>query len=223
MSVIVRSTLKPQQAMTMTSGCHAITSSQCSRRDGCPSRPSPSTPPARRVSDLLHRVEDLGQRLRLEIDHARPARKPARGRANLGVGHGAHVTECLRDDEIGLQRLEHVEVERVQRAVRRQPFADEGVDFRTWRVGRNERPRDLRQITHDWGIVALVRHTDEVGLETECADHLGRARQQGHDAGGHGRRSIVRRNDEYRSRARIRHVDHAQISALSARSRPCRW
>ena len=101
---------------------------------------------AGRVRHQAEAGEHVLETRRLEVHDARRPGQRARGVAHFGVGDRADVAEGLRHEQVGPQRLERRQVERVERLLRLQPLADQRVDLGAGGVVRDQRPRDLRQV-----------------------------------------------------------------------------
>jgi hypothetical protein len=131
---------------------------------------------ARDVQELGERDDslfDLGDRVSIECNHLR-----AGGTKLLDAvgGHRANGAEVLGEDDVGIDRLEDISVDRVERTPVADGVANRSVDLTTGeprrvdaRGGYDRQPADLGRP------VALFGDRDERVGETERADDLRRA------------------------------------------------
>ena len=134
-----------------------------------------------RGSDGQDGVEHLVQGHGFQVDHGWVAGEPTRRVDDLGCRDGADIAQRLGHDQVWGECLERWDVQVVERVPGGQLFPDKGVDLVAGCVMGNERRRRLGQVAHERRVVALVRDTNQVIPKPECADDLGRTRQEGHD------------------------------------------
>ena len=97
-------------------------------------------------------------------------------------GDGAHLAERLGDDQVGLQLVQKLRVELVDRLARERALLDRGVDLRRGEPRRQLVARDPWQLADGGWVVALMSDGDDFVAEAEREEHLGRRRDQAYDA-----------------------------------------
>ena len=129
-------------------------------------------------ADVAHRLAD---RLRIECDHLR-----ARG-DHLGllddfvVGDRADRAQLLGDDQVGLQLAQELGIELVDGALAGDRGAHGGVDLARRQALRQTVPGHAWQLERTCGMIALVRHRDDIVAEPEREEQLGCVRHERND------------------------------------------
>ena len=121
--------------------------------------------PPDRFTDREDVVVDLGQRARREIHHIRPRRHRRERARQLVAGRGAHLTEILREHDVGREVVEQSLIDDIQALAAPHPRRDGVVDLGLRQpVERSSAGRLTIGRRRDVGrIVALVRPSDEIG------------------------------------------------------------
>jgi hypothetical protein len=125
------------------------------------------------LGDGAHVAERLAERVRVERDDVRVGRDRAGHLAHVVVADRAHRAQLLGDDEVGLEVVQEIGVELVDRLAALGVLADGGVDLGRRQVRRQPVARDVRQRARRFGEVALVRDPDDVVAEPEREEQLG--------------------------------------------------
>ena len=127
-------------------------------------------------------AENLSNRVRVERDHHRLAVELLGDLLDVVDGDRAHLAERLRDDQVGLQLVQELSVELVDRFARQRALLDRGIDLRRREPRRQLVARDPWQLCCRRRVVALMSDGDDVVAEAEREEHLGRRRDQAYDA-----------------------------------------
>jgi hypothetical protein len=127
-------------------------------------------------------AQNLSQRVRIERDHHRLTVDLRRDFAHVVVGDGADRAQRLGDDQLGLQVVQRVGVELVDRLSVERPLLDGRVDLGGAETVRQLVPRNPGQGCRLRWVVALMGDADDVIAQSEGEQQLGRGRNQAHDA-----------------------------------------
>ena len=146
----------------------------------------PAASNAGRISHLLDARQYSAETRRLERQDVPPATEPPHSFLHQGVGDRAHVTELLRQNELRIESLEQVLIEHVEAAPLVQRGSNVPVNIPAVAnlvaedaPGHDGKPlRRLREVT-------FVRHADQLIIEAEREDDLGRAGKQRADLASH--------------------------------------
>ena len=93
-------------------------------------------------------------------------------RAHVLIGDGAHGAQRLGHDQIGLERLELIHVELVDRLTAERPLLDGGVDLGRAQARRQRVPGHLGELLRRGREIALVGYSDYVGADAQREQHL---------------------------------------------------
>jgi hypothetical protein len=158
--------------------------------DGIDSGVQPSDVAARgvgqsgRCAHAFDVLQDLLQRLGRKRHKLRPAqrRRALDDRDHVLKTHRAHIALRLRHDQVGRERREQFGIDFVERQPGRKPLAHLLVDRAARLLRIDQRPRHARAVRRLRRPVALMPNPHH---PLACADgkqHLGRAREQRHNA-----------------------------------------
>ena len=135
-----------------------------------------------RLGDRAGVPEHLADRVRIQRDDHRLGVDLLRDRAHVVIGDRAHRAQRLGDDQVGLELVQRVGVELVDRLARHRALLDGRVDLSGAEAAGQPVTGDLRQSQRLLGIVALVRDGDEIVAEAERVQHLGGGWNEADDA-----------------------------------------
>ena len=127
-------------------------------------------------------AQDLSHSVRIERDHQRLAVDLLGDLPDVLVGDGADLAQRLGDDQVGLEVLEHLGVELVDRFAAERELLDGRVDLRRRESGGKLVSRHSRERRGRRRVVALMGDGDDVVPEAEREHHLGRGGNQAYDA-----------------------------------------
>src|SRR5215210_4990170 len=108
----------------------------------------------------------------------------ARDRPNVVERHRAHLAEGLRDDQVRSQVAQPVPVELVDELAPSDSLAHRGVDLRGRQAGPDQVAGHPGAVGRGGRVVALVGHGDNLVVEPESEQRLGRRRNQRDDPHG---------------------------------------
>ena len=136
---------------------------------------------AGRAADVANAREDGGEVVRVECESVDSHQRGY----DLTLGYRTHITDPLREDDIGGERADSRDVDLVHAAMVAQRRADGGIDFTTREaIEIGAGPREPRAISHTGRVIAAVRNPDESLFESQGADDFGRAGKQRDDSLG---------------------------------------
>ena len=140
-------------------------------------------PAAGRLTDQPQALEHIVETRRLEIDHPRLARQRASGGTNFLFSDGTHVAESLCHDQVRAAARSSVGMSSEYRArsVLSRSRTRMSISRLVAAAGMSVRVTFGNSRT-EGGIVAFVRHADQLVLQAELADDLGRAGEQRDDS-----------------------------------------
>src|SRR5581483_3107477 len=143
--------------------------------------------PGVRYAEGLRHARDLRIHVRERVgperdDLHRPPGPCAGGRLDVGEAHRAYLAMVLGDDDGGLQRLQRLAVDAVDREALAYDVAHARIDVGAGAFDLELRRRQRRQLQHVGRIVAFVAAPDEAVAASEGAHDLGGAGDQADDA-----------------------------------------
>ena len=135
-----------------------------------------------RLTDQRHALQHVAYGMRIQREHIRfDLRRSSRLPSALGR-NGAHLAHGLRQDEVGRELSELVDVDLVEVAPGRSAFADRLIDRSAALAGEIEgRLADPWAVERLGWVVTLVGDADELVLQTELAEDLGRGGEERDD------------------------------------------
>src|SRR5882762_2747212 len=142
----------------------------------------PSTPGL--FADPQNIAPYIAKVLRIEAQHLWALGEAHQGCSQIIRRGGAHMTQILRDDQIGSELFQGLRVDGVETFALRNIFADEAVDLQRLRVFGNTRLNDHSFVTSLRRKITFVTDADDFSVEAQRKQNLRSRGQQRNDSHG---------------------------------------
>src|SRR6267142_627088 len=166
----------------------------------------PSTP--RLFADPQNIAPYIAKVLRIETEDLWPLRKPCQRRAQIVRRGGAHMTQILRNDQIGSEFFQRLRVDGVKAFASGNIFPYQTIDLRRRRILWNARLNHDPLVTDLPRKITFVTDADDFSVEAQRKQNLRSRGQQRNNSHGQNVSHAIVRNGKKLECARWRDFAH---------------
>src|SRR6267142_231418 len=146
--------------------------------------------------------------LRIEAQHLWPLGKARQRRTQIVRRGGAHMTQILRDDQIGSELFQRLRIDRIEALASRNIFPHEAVDLQRRGILGNSRLNHDPLVTDLPRKITFVTDADDFSVEAQRKQNLRSRGQQRNDSHGQNVSHAIVRNGKKLECARWRDFAH---------------